>query len=70
MIDNILLTRDFWLDMFEQRVEKFCHDTYILLFIDVEWKKLVQYYKKAYQTPSYIAAIVLNLFKKWSYFKD
>ncbi len=69
-IDSILPAIDFLLVMFEQGAEECRHDIYMSLCIDAGWKKLVQYYKKTDREPSYIAAIVLNLTMKWSYFKD
>ena len=70
IIDSVLPAMDFLLELFEQGAEEFRHDTYMSLCIDAGWKKLVQYYKKADRLPSYIAAIVLNPTKKWSYFED
>ncbi len=69
-IDSVLSAMDILLEMFEQEAEEFRHDTYMILCIDAGWKKLIQYYKKADRAPSYIAAIVLNPTKKWSYFED
>ncbi len=40
------------------------------IFIDAGWKKLTEYYRKADRVPAYIAAIVLDTTKKWSYFRD
>ena len=38
--------------------------------IEAGWKKLTEYYRKADRAPVYIAAIVLDPTKKWSFFRD
>ena len=61
---------DFLLEIFEEGVEKYRHDEYMSTCIDAGWKKLTEYYRKADRAPAYIAAIVLDPTKKWSYFCD
>ena len=56
--------------MLEEGVEKYRNDKYMSIYIDAGWKKLTEYYRKTDQALAYIAVIVLNLTKKWFYFRD
>lgn len=69
-LDAVLPIMDFLHHIFEEGLEKYRYDEYMSICIDAGWKRLTEYYRKADRAPAYIAAIVLDPTKKWSYFRD
>ena len=50
----VLPTMDFFLEMFEEGVEKYLHDEYMSICIDAGWRKLAEYYRNADRAPAYM----------------
>lgn len=61
---------DFLLEKYEQGIEKFQDNRFMLASIDARWSKLRVYFNKLDRATAYIAAIVLNPVRKWAFFDN
>lgn len=68
-LERVLPTMDFLANHFERAVEEYAQHDFMRESLHAGFTKLLKYWNKTERSPAYIAAIVLDPTKKWSYFK-
>ncbi|PVH69749.1 hypothetical protein DL98DRAFT_438361, partial [Cadophora sp. DSE1049] len=70
ILNRVLPIIKFVLNYFENSKEFYKNNRFLLFYINSGWSKLNDYYALINKSPAYVTAVVLNLTKKWQYFKD
>ncbi|MDI1492711.1 MAG: hypothetical protein OHK93_004493 [Ramalina farinacea] len=65
----VLSAMDFMLDHFDNSIDQYTDNAFMIASLDVGYSKLLKYFNKHARTPAYVAAITLNPSIKWTLFK-
>jgi hypothetical protein len=68
-LDKVLLNMDILMDHMEDGMRIYADNDFFKAAIDTSWNVLNKYYNLTDESPVYVAAVVMDPRRKWSYFE-